>query len=77
MFGKQEILIAQIRGETGEICYDDGAAAGIFRGRLKLEKTGSLTITNIKPKHTGIYELEISTSRGILRKRFRVSIPCK
>ncbi len=78
IFGDQNILIAQIREETGEICiYDDGAA-GRFRGRLELEKTGSLTITDITPEHTGLYKLQIGTSsRGTLCKRFRVSIPCK
>ncbi len=77
MFGKQDDVIAQIREETGEICiYDDGAD-GRFRGRLKLEKTGSLIITNITPAHAGLYELQIITSRRTLFKRFRVSIPCK
>ncbi len=74
-FGDQDVLIAQIREETGEI-YDD-VLEGRFRGRLKLEKTGSLTITNTRPEHAGLYELEIITSRDTLRKRFRVFIPCK
>ncbi len=78
MFGDQDDIIAEIRGETGEICIYDDAADGRFRGRLKLEKTGSLTITDIKPEHTGPYELQISSiSRDALRKIFRVHNPRK
>ncbi|XP_016347177.1 uncharacterized protein LOC107692587 [Sinocyclocheilus anshuiensis] len=71
MFGDQDKLIAQIRGGTGEI-YDD--ANERFRGGLKLDETGSLTITNIEAEHTGFYKLLIISSRGILYKKFRVSI---
>ncbi len=74
MFGDQDNLIAEIKGETGEICTYDNDLDG---GRLKLDKTGSLTITDIEPADTGLYELKVITSRDILHKRFRVSIPCK
>ncbi len=77
MFGDQDSLIAQIRGGTGEICIYDDDDDGRFRGRLKLEKTGSLTITDITPADTRPYTLQISSSRGTLCKRFRVSIPRK
>ncbi len=76
IFGDQYNIIAEI-SRTGEICIYDDVLEGRFRGRLKLEKTGSLTITNITPEHIGLYELQISSSRGTLRKNFRVSIPCK
>ncbi|KAF4097410.1 hypothetical protein G5714_021418 [Onychostoma macrolepis] len=74
MFGAQDDLIAQIRGGTVEI-YDDGINK-IFRDRLKLDRTtGSLTITDISTEHTGLYKLlTISSSRGILFKKFKVLI---
>ncbi len=77
MFGDQYVLIAEIRGGTGEICIYDDVQGGRFRGRLKLEKTGSLIITDITPEHTGLYELQISSSRRTFCKRFLVYNPCK
>ncbi|KTF95560.1 hypothetical protein cypCar_00048162, partial [Cyprinus carpio] len=47
-----------------KICVTDGRITvnyvlnGRFRDRLKLDKqTGSLTITNTRSEHTGVYEL--------------------
>uniref|UniRef100_A0A8C1QU52 Immunoglobulin domain-containing protein n=1 Tax=Cyprinus carpio TaxID=7962 RepID=A0A8C1QU52_CYPCA len=72
MFGDQDKLIAQIRGGTVEM-YDDVNKR--FRDRLKLDKkTGSLTITKIEAEHTGLYKLQIISSRGTLVKRFKVLI---
>ncbi|XP_042611980.1 uncharacterized protein LOC109053785 [Cyprinus carpio] len=72
MFGDQDKLIAQIRGGTGET-YDDVNKR--LRDRLKLDKkTGSLTITKIEAEHTGLYKLQIISSRGTLVKRFKVLI---
>uniref|UniRef100_A0A8C2IIC5 Ig-like domain-containing protein n=1 Tax=Cyprinus carpio TaxID=7962 RepID=A0A8C2IIC5_CYPCA len=72
MFGDQDKLIAQMKGGTVDI-YDDVNKR--FRGRLKLDKmTGSLTITKIETKHTGLYKLQIISSRGTLYKKFKVSI---
>ncbi|XP_052447183.1 uncharacterized protein LOC127988464 [Carassius gibelio] len=71
MFGYQDKVIAQIRGGT----VDDDVNER-FRDRLKLDETGSLTITEIEAEHMGLYKLLIiSSSRGILFKRFNVSVP--
>ncbi|XP_059424839.1 SLAM family member 9-like [Carassius carassius] len=45
-----------------------------FRDRLKLDdQTGSLTITNITTQHAGLYTLDISGAKAIL-KTFNVSV---
>ncbi|XDV23425.1 hypothetical protein PO909_028003, partial [Leuciscus waleckii] len=73
MFGPQENLIAEIKGETREI--STYVADGRFRDRLKLDKkTGSLTITNTTAEHIGVYELQSIGSRGTLYQRFIVSV---
>ncbi|XDV23460.1 hypothetical protein PO909_028034 [Leuciscus waleckii] len=70
-FGDQDILIAEIKGGTGKTHDDDGR----FRGRLTLdEKTGSLTITRMRPEHTGDYKLKIINSRGTANKTFKVVV---
>ncbi|KAI2648010.1 UDP-3-O-acylglucosamine N-acyltransferase [Labeo rohita] len=76
MFGAENELIAQIRGETVET-YDKDKKR--FKDTLNLDKTtGSLTITNLSAKHTGLYELKIISSSGkILYKDFSVSIKSK
>ncbi|XP_052447182.1 uncharacterized protein LOC127988462 isoform X2 [Carassius gibelio] len=71
MFGDQDKLIAQIRGGT----VDDDVNER-FRDRLKLDETGSLTITKIEDEHMGPYKLQIIRNTGeILYKRFKVSLP--
>ncbi|XP_073700167.1 uncharacterized protein [Garra rufa] len=73
MFGPQETLIAEIRSETREITTFDGAD-GRFKDRLKLDKTGSLTIANITAEHIGVYKLQTIGSRGTLYQRFIVTV---
>ncbi len=46
----------------------------IFGGRLQLDQTGSLTIKNIKTKHSGLYELQISHSAGTAERKFSVTV---
>ncbi len=46
----------------------------IFRDRLQLDVTGSLTIKNMKAKHSGLYELQISHSAGTAERKFSVTV---
>lgn len=52
-------IIAKIDGETLEISLYD-TDDGIFEDRLHLDnRTGSLTINDIRTKHSGSYQLKI------------------
>ncbi len=65
--------IAQINRASGIFSTFDGPD-GRFRDRLKLDdQTGSLTITNITTKHTGLYRLEIISAK-LSSKTFSVSV---
>ncbi|XP_048038395.1 uncharacterized protein LOC125263453 isoform X2 [Megalobrama amblycephala] len=73
MFGDEDTLIAQIKGQNGEIIKYDDVAKVRFREKLELDKkTGSLTITKIIANHTGLYKLLIINSRGTSYKKFKV-----
>ncbi len=72
-FGPQETLIAEIKSENREITTFDGAD-GRFRDKLKLDTTGSLTITNITTEHIGVYNLQTISSRGTSYQRFIVTV---
>ncbi|KAL1246598.1 hypothetical protein QQF64_034561 [Cirrhinus molitorella] len=72
-FGPQETLIAEMKSETREITTFDGAD-GRFRDKLKLDRTGSLTITNITAEHIGVYKLQTISSRGTSYQRFIVTV---
>ncbi|XP_067271640.1 hemicentin-1-like [Pseudorasbora parva] len=73
MFGPQEILIAQIIKKSGVFnTYE--SADGKFKGRLELDyDTGSLTVTNTRTEHAGVYYLQI-ISTTVSYKKFNVSV---
>ncbi len=59
-----DTLIALINGEASKSCLYDGEGE-IFRDRLEVDfETGSLTITNIRPEHTGRYEANFIKSKS-------------
>uniref|UniRef100_A0A8C1XW74 Ig-like domain-containing protein n=1 Tax=Cyprinus carpio TaxID=7962 RepID=A0A8C1XW74_CYPCA len=70
-YGAERFIIAEINIKY-ELFFTFDVPDGRFRDRLKLDKqTGSLTITNITTRHTGVYQLEIAGTRT---KTFSVSV---
>lgn len=73
-FGAEGSLIAKADTEDNHTSYYDGDD-GRFKGRLEMDsETGSLTITDLETEHTGEFRLKIISDRGILFKRFTVSV---
>nr|XP_055072922.1 uncharacterized protein LOC129452880 isoform X1 [Misgurnus anguillicaudatus] len=67
----KDTFIAQLN-KTGHIKLTHD---GRFRDRLDINnQTGDLTITNIRPEHTGLYKVQISSSRLTLLKKFDVIV---
>ncbi|XP_050962564.1 uncharacterized protein LOC127163394 [Labeo rohita] len=70
-FGDKGILLAKIDTETGEISLNN-ADDESFRDRLQVNQNGSLTITNSRTEHAGLYELQIRGSES--SQRFLLSV---
>uniref|UniRef100_A0A8C1MBI4 Immunoglobulin domain-containing protein n=1 Tax=Cyprinus carpio TaxID=7962 RepID=A0A8C1MBI4_CYPCA len=51
------ILIALINRQTKKRTFYDDALGGRFKGRLKLDQTGSLTIRDTRTTDSGLYEV--------------------
>ncbi|KAK7136703.1 hypothetical protein R3I93_016908 [Phoxinus phoxinus] len=68
-----EARIAEITGDQSQICTDDQCKER-FRDRLKVNQTGSLTITHTRNTDSGVYHLEIFSNRSIIRRQRSISI---
>ncbi len=72
-FGAEKSIIAKIKRKKHIFSTYDGPD-GRFRDRLKLDnQTGSLTITNTRTEHTGVYQLQIFSAKRS-SKTFNVSV---
>ncbi|XP_067255486.1 uncharacterized protein [Chanodichthys erythropterus] len=69
-FKDSRSVIAQIEGN--DISYP--IVPEMFEDRLQLDQTGSLTITNMRTKHSGLYRLEINHNHGTSRLNFSVNV---
>ncbi|XP_051741558.1 uncharacterized protein LOC127508050 isoform X3 [Ctenopharyngodon idella] len=70
-FGDSRSVIALIEGNDISL---SPSLPEIFEDRLKLTPTGSLTITNMRTKHSGLYKLEINNNTGTSHLDFRVTV---
>nr|XP_021325118.1 uncharacterized protein LOC101885444 isoform X2 [Danio rerio] len=71
---EENSLLAEIKEGGREILTYD-TADGRFKGKLMVDdKTGSLTIKNTRPEHTGLYTLKINSSTEPSDKRFFVLV---
>uniref|UniRef100_A0A8C1NXF7 Immunoglobulin domain-containing protein n=1 Tax=Cyprinus carpio TaxID=7962 RepID=A0A8C1NXF7_CYPCA len=73
MYGSQNNIIAKIDGKTQTVSLYD-VDDGRFEDRLQLDnKTGSLSISDIRTKHSGDYHLKIISDETFL-KTFSVTV---
>ncbi|XP_051504443.1 uncharacterized protein LOC127412254 [Myxocyprinus asiaticus] len=72
-FGPEGSLIAKCDKEDNNISLYD-SADGSFKGRLQLDQTGSLTITNTRVKDTGFYHLHITNNIETKHRIFSVAV---
>uniref|UniRef100_A0A8C2Q4S1 Immunoglobulin domain-containing protein n=1 Tax=Cyprinus carpio TaxID=7962 RepID=A0A8C2Q4S1_CYPCA len=73
MYGSQNTIIAKIDGKTQTVSLYD-VDDGRFEDRLQLDnKTGSLSISDIRTKHSGDYHLKIIRNETFL-KTFSVTV---
>ncbi|KAI7791283.1 hypothetical protein IRJ41_017887, partial [Triplophysa rosa] len=56
-FGAHDVVIAEMNAGHKNISLYEDRPDGRFRGRLKLDHTGSLTINNITLTHSGLYQV--------------------
>ncbi|XDV23700.1 hypothetical protein PO909_028163 [Leuciscus waleckii] len=63
-YGAEKYFIAEASRNYGILTYNsNNVTDGRFRDRLKLDdQTGSLTITNTRTEHAGVYKLLITTA---------------
>ncbi|XP_051551238.1 uncharacterized protein LOC127439156 isoform X2 [Myxocyprinus asiaticus] len=73
-FNDSNKFIAKIDRETNNEITIPGNDDGRFNNRLQVDKSGSLTITNIRTADSGLYKLEIRSSRGSSYKSFSVTV---
>ncbi|XP_016355123.1 uncharacterized protein LOC107698586 [Sinocyclocheilus anshuiensis] len=71
-----DICIVEITEDQSRICTDDQVnnSNETFRGRLEVNQTGSLTITNTRSEDSGVYKLQINSSRFSIVRSFRVTV---
>ncbi|XP_050959405.1 uncharacterized protein LOC127160784 isoform X2 [Labeo rohita] len=63
-FVPENALLAEINKRTNRFTVYDDVLDGRFRDRLKLDnQTGSLTITNMRTEHTGVFEVQTNNVR--------------